>query len=381
MSERHYDIAVIGGGPAGSTAAIYSARMGFRTCLVEKKSFPRETICGEFLSREVLQILNELQLAKQFQSLGPNPLTAFRYCPEHSRSFTSEFAFTAYGMKRGTFDSFLLNTARSAGVTVYQPAAVESVYRREAQYDLVVADSEGRKHLTARHVIAAYGKFSLLDKSLHRNFLQHKSRLNGIKIHFPTKYLRHFSNHEIHIFTARNMYCGVNVVNDDTATLCFLERRFRDDVPPRARVVELLRSNRHFAALVSSDFESAIEAFPIYGAGNVFFGKKSFVEKGILMVGDAAHVIAPLAGDGIGMAMQSAKMISTVLDESRRNNLGDEAMNRLYSTMWKSFFRQRIRFALMIQHALFSRWGKRAGTQILSTFPHMLSSLIEYTRG
>ncbi len=381
MSEPDYDIAVIGGGPAGSTAAIYTARMGFRTCLIEKKSFPREILCGEFLSREVIEILEELQLTEQFQSLRPNPLTAFRYCPDHSHPFTSEFRFTAYGMKRGTFDSFLLDNARSAGVTVYQPAAVESVCRKEAQYDLVVADSEGEKHLTAHHVIAAYGKFSPLDKNFHRDFLQHKSRLNGVKLHFPTKYLRNFSNNEIHIFTARSMYCGVNVVNDNTATLCFLERRFKDGVPPRARIVELLRCNPHFAALVSSDFESVIETFPIYGAGNVFFGKKSFVENGIFMIGDAAHVIAPLAGDGIGMAMQSAKMISTVLDQNRQNSLSEEATEKLYSTMWKLYFQRRLRFALMIQHALFSRWGKRAGTQILSTFPHMLSSLIEYTRG
>ncbi|MDE3058121.1 MAG: NAD(P)/FAD-dependent oxidoreductase [Bacteroidota bacterium] len=381
MNEPDYDIAIIGGGPAGSTAAIYAARMGFRTCLIEKKSFPREILCGEFLSREIIEILEELQLIQQFQSLGPNPLTAFRYCPEHSHSFTSEFRFTAYGMKRGTFDTFLLDNARNAGAVVFQPAAVESVCRKEAQYDLVVSSSKGQQHLTARRVIAAYGKFSLLDRSLHRNFLQHKSRLNGVKLHFPIKYLRNFLSNEIHIFTARNMYCGVNVVNDNTATLCFLERRFKDDVPPRARIVELLRRNPHFAALVSSDFESAIETFPIYGAGNVFFGKKSFVENGIFMIGDAAHVIAPLAGDGIGMAMQSAKMISTVLDQSRRNSLSEEATEKLYSTMWKLYFQRRLRFALMIQHALFSRWGKNAGTQILSTFPHMLSSLIEYTRG
>ncbi len=58
--EFQYDVAVIGGGPAGSTAALYLSRKGFRTCIIEKHLFPRETLCGEFLSGEVIRIIEKI---------------------------------------------------------------------------------------------------------------------------------------------------------------------------------------------------------------------------------------------------------------------------------------------------------------------------------
>ena len=381
MREPPYDAAIIGGGPAGATAAIHLARLGFRTCVVERRAFPRETLCGEFLSREVLQILDALGLAEYFRSLRPNPLTAFRYCPERTRSFSSTFRFPAYGMKRGAFDAFLLDHARDAGATIYQPATVERVLREGPQYDLLITIPEGRRHLTARRVIAAYGKSNPLDKALQRDFLRRKSRLNGVKFHVPRRCLNVFPEHEIQIFTSRNAYCGVNAVNDDTATVCFLERRSEGDPPPRTRIAELRHSNPHFARLVTPDFESAMDDAPIYGAGNIFFGEKRVVEDGIFMVGDAARVIAPLAGDGIGMAMQSGKIVSTVFDETRKNHLSEQAMDRLYSTTWRSFFQRRLQLAGTIQHVLFSRYGRGIGSSILSAFPATLSSLIEHTRG
>jgi menaquinone-9 beta-reductase len=84
MNESRYDIAIVGAGPAGSTAALYLARMNFRVCVIEKMPFPRETLCGEFLSREVTRILGDLHLNEGFLSLQPNPLTSFRFCTEYS---------------------------------------------------------------------------------------------------------------------------------------------------------------------------------------------------------------------------------------------------------------------------------------------------------
>ena len=56
------DVAIVGGGPAGSATALYLRRRGYDVCLFEKKGFPRETVCGEFLSNEVTESLTELGL-------------------------------------------------------------------------------------------------------------------------------------------------------------------------------------------------------------------------------------------------------------------------------------------------------------------------------
>jgi menaquinone-9 beta-reductase len=381
MIEQPYDIAVIGAGPAGSTAANYLARAKFRTCIIERKSFPRETVCGEFLSGEVVEILQELNLFRQFRSLRPNTLTAFRYCTENSSSYSTSLPFIAYAMKRGTFDAFLLDNARKAGVEVYQPATVEQVTIIGEQYQITLNVDGKQKQLVSRYVIGAYGKSSPLDKTLRRNFIGCKSRLNGVKFHIPKKVLQNIPEHEIQIYTGRDMYCGVNAVDDETVTVCFLERHLPDGATARERLIELTKLNKRFGELVSDNFEASIESFPFYGAGDIYFGKKNLVENGIFMIGDASRVIAPLAGDGIGMAMQSAKVVASVIEEGRKKMLNNKTLTGIYQTKWNVHFRRRLYVAQKIQKLLLSQLGKKVSEALLSGFPSILSAAIEHTRG
>ncbi len=381
MSEIQYDIAVIGAGPAGSTAANYLARSGFRTCVIERKSFPRETVCGEFLSGEVAEVLHELNIFKQFQSLQPNTLTAFRYSPEHAHSYTSVLPFTAYTMKRGKFDAFLLDNARKAGAEVYQPATVEQVVKNGEMYQIAVNTEGKQKQITARNVIGAFGKNSPLDKTMLRDFLGSKSRLNGVKFHIPKKFIQNIIEHEIQIFTLPDMYCGVNAVDNETVTVSFLERHAAGGATARERLIELIKKNKHFHEIVSGDFETSIESFPFYGAGDIYFGKKNIIENGIFMIGDASRVIAPLAGDGISLAMQSAKVLASVIREGRRKELNNETLASIYHSKWNLHFRQRLYIAQKIQIMLLSQFGKKASRVLLDGFPSLLSVAIEHTRG
>jgi flavin-dependent dehydrogenase len=77
MKAIEYDIAIIGGGPAGSAAGLYLSSAGFNTCLIERKKFPREVLCGEFLSGEVSLLLKELNLFEKFLSLNPVKISRF----------------------------------------------------------------------------------------------------------------------------------------------------------------------------------------------------------------------------------------------------------------------------------------------------------------
>jgi flavin-dependent dehydrogenase len=374
-----YDIAVIGGGPAGSTAALYLARAGYRVCIIEKRPFPRETLCGEFLSREGLQILEELQLTRPFMDLQPNSLTSFRYYSDYDYTFSTELKFPAYGIKRGMFDHFVLESARKAGAIICQPAAVRHVRRKGEWHELALANGSGC--LAARHVIGAFGKHALPGISRRRELQKNGIRLNGVKFHIPRKYLRNVPAHEIQIYTAPGMYCGVNVVSEDTVTVCFLEQRVPRDGTPRSRILELLKTNGHFARAISDDFEKSVGSFPVYGAGNIYFGVKDLVQDGIIMIGDAARVIAPLAGDGISMAMQSAQLAAGVLSEGMRLSMSDEAIFKQYSEQWNAEFQGRLRIAMGIQRMVFSDIGRITGAFAMSKLPFLLSRAIEYTRG
>ncbi|MEK6552371.1 MAG: FAD-dependent oxidoreductase, partial [Bacteroidota bacterium] len=94
-----YDAAIIGGGPAGSTAALYLNDLGFNVCLIEKKNFPRETLCGEFLSKEVIDSLKNLNLFDGFLKLNPNPITNFKFYNDSNDPIETKLKFPAYGIK------------------------------------------------------------------------------------------------------------------------------------------------------------------------------------------------------------------------------------------------------------------------------------------
>src|SRR3990170_4438890 len=286
-----HEITIIGGGPSGSTAAIYLANFGFDVCLIEKKIFPREILCGEFLSREVVKNLKELNLFNHFLKLKPNPISSFAMFYDN----------------------------KEKGVKVYQPFEVSEIIKEGNCYKLRLKSSvHSTQMINSRYVIAAYGKRNHLDAKLKRKFVSYKSNLDGIKYHVNKKFLRNVNDNQIQIYTSDGIYCGVNSVNDEEVTVCFLEDRANISRSPAQSFERLTNSNSAFESLFSSEIENIFLSNRVYGSGNIFFGKRNKVENGIFMIGDAAQVIAPLAGDGISMAMDSAKLLANLFKDKKQ---------------------------------------------------------------
>jgi len=381
VAESVIDVVVIGGGPAGAMASLSLAQSGYSVCLVERRAFPRETLCGEFLSHEVIGIIRDLGIEREFLLLGPTPITKFAVCPDRGPMLSESLGFTAYGLKRGAFDQFLLNAAVKHGVHILQPADAETIIRRGNGFEIQCRLNDATRTLQSRWCIGAYGKASPLDKRLHRSFAGTRTQLNGIKFHVTSAALVGMNADEIRIFTGPDMYCGINHVDSGTAAICFLERRTWEDVSPRARLRELAAANKHFADVVGGQAMSAIDDAPIYGTGNIYFGKRNVVEDGIFMVGDAAHVISPLAGDGIGMALQGAQLLGTLFREHRHSGRAATTLEVEYRNRWQQTFTSRLRAAAALQRIMLSTPLRRLGTTLLSLSPSLLRVAISMTRG
>lgn len=376
-----YEIGIIGGGPAGSTAASYLADYGFDVCLFEKKTFPRETLCGEFLSSEVIYFLKEMNLYEDFLSLNPNKISSFRIYDESCRNVGSNLNFDAYGLRRSKFDKLLLCNSIKKGVKVFQPAEVIEITRHEKYYQLKIINEEHQEiFINTGYLIAAYGKQNLLDAALSRKFVSYKSRLNGIKFHLNKNKLKNFTEDEIQLYAADNIYCGVNAVDNDLITFCFLEDRKQEQSPPRLQLIDLQKKNKIFEELFAESDTNLFTDIPIYGTGNIYFGNRKPVENGIFMIGDSAGVIAPLAGDGIGIAIESGKLIADLFSKKRKENSSDETLYTLYNSKWNKSFLKRIKTAKIIQSLILKKKGRRAGALILKLFPSLLPYLVNSTR-
>lgn len=381
MIEQTTDIFIIGGGPAGSTSALYLSQLGFDITLIEKKTFPREALCGEFLSKEVTDILKELNIFNDFLSLKPNKLKSFRAVDDSGIELKSGLNFEAYAMKRSVFDSFLLEKVKGRNVKVIQPAEVISTIKTDSEFISEIKDTSGQIiQFKSKLVIAAYGKQNILDKKIQRNFVNKKTNLNGVKFHLPINLLNDSFRDEIRIYTDDKLYCGINQVSETEMTVCFLENRKQSKIPSRERLIEVIKSNKHFQKVFTEEAIDYIKTVNVYGTGNIFFGKKEVVENGIIMIGDAARVISPLAGDGIGMAMESARLLYEILS---KHNLEETNREKIYSTYKKHYekvFSKRLRIAKIIQGIILNNRSRKLGFGFANKYPSLLPYLIKFTR-
>jgi flavin-dependent dehydrogenase len=382
MPNFNNEVTIIGGGPAGSIAAINLSDLGFDVCLIEKKSFPRETLCGEFLSKEVVLNLKQLGLYDEFISLNPNPINRFRLINNDGKEISTKLIFTAFGLRRSVFDNFLLGAAKRKGIKVMQPEEVKMIKREDDAFILYVKDINANKvSIKSKYVIAAYGKHNILDKSLNRSFANIKSSLNGVKYHFDSMLLNEFNKEEISIYLANSIYCGVNAVDAGKVTICFLEKRNNKEITSRENLLKFISETEKFNKIFKPGYEELIMSNPVWGTGDIFFGKRKAVENGIFMIGDAAGVIAPITGDGIGMAFQSAGIISQVLLDIRCGNRSIQDAEEIYQIKWNSLFKSRLQSSHIIQSVIMKNFGRMLGVNLLNKFPQILPYFINITRG
>ncbi len=380
MNKSTFDIAIVGGGPAGSSAAFYLSKLGFDVCIFEKKEFPRETICGEFFSHEVIAFLKEVGLFNSFLQLKPNLINRIEVCDENSVLKTN-LNFTAYSMKRGKFDMLLLNQASNHCAKVFQPADVKFLEKETTNgYSIFFEFDKKLLKVNAKEVIAAYGKRSVLDKRLNRKFIEKESGINGVKFHIRRERIPFYNQNTISIFIADNIYCGVNCVDDGMITICFLKNDSVRKISARENILNLCRQNKFFSKLLQEISEEEFDNTKLYGAGNIHFGGKEIVHNGIFMIGDAAKVIAPLVGDGIGCAVQSAKLLSEVINEKKKKNLTKTLAGEIYKNEWHKLFNKRFLMANIIQHIIFNKKYRKASVKLINTFQRSLNQLVKMTR-
>jgi menaquinone-9 beta-reductase len=254
---------------------------------------------------------------------------------------------------------------------------VKSVSSRNGQF-IIDTDNSGQPQVSSKILIGAFGKTSGLNKILNRDFEGVKSPYNGVKLHLEEKYFKDYPKNEIHIYTGPGIYCGINKVNGNSVTVCFLDKRNSSDSSVKEKLISLRKVNKEFNRILTCEADEEILKAKVYGTGNIYFGSKQLVENGIFMAGDSAGVIAPLAGDGIGMAMESAKILADLLIKSPGENLS--FLTGEYSRRWKRHFKRRLLIAGIIQNGMFNKILLNTGMKLLNIYPRSINKLIDYTR-
>ena len=132
-----YDVLIVGGGPAGTSAAIRLARGGARVLLLEKERFPRHKLCGEFISPECAAHFTELGVADDMLAAGGVALRETVFYGRGGRSVKVPSAWfggtgAAWGLSRAAMDERLLQRAQEVGVEVWEATAATGLLQESA---------------------------------------------------------------------------------------------------------------------------------------------------------------------------------------------------------------------------------------------------------
>jgi flavin-dependent dehydrogenase len=336
-----YDLAVVGGGPAGAAAAWAARRAGLRVVLLECDSFPRDRVCGEFLSPEILPTLAEAIPP----TLAEAPAIArVEFVSPRGLRRGFDLRTPARGLSRRRLDAALwqaalaagaegLSGARVTGISPDGPVNGESANRRPPNtFTRVQFETAGeQRSVSARHVVVAAGRWwnisglrgpiasfgserdatTCADPGQAPAPRTLRFRWTGVKAHFSASPGTLAGPLEMHYFTGG--YCGLCRVEGGAINACCLIRheiagRLSDsrDFAPWIAGVSRHAALRERLRALSQCSPTVVTTVPL-------LGHRSAAEGGCLFAGDASGFLDPAAGDGLARAIGSGTLAAGII--------------------------------------------------------------------
>ncbi|MEP4532288.1 MAG: NAD(P)/FAD-dependent oxidoreductase [Cyclobacteriaceae bacterium] len=366
------DVIVVGGGLAGLVSSILLSRSGLSVTLIEKNQYPFHRVCGEYISNEVIPFLEKHDLfPAEFE---PAAIDELELSATNGSSFYEKLNLGGFGISRYSFDYWLSQKAKEARVTLMENTTVDSLAFKEELFSVVLKSGET---LQSKIVIGAHGKRSKLDRSLNRSFILHKSPYVAVKHHIKAD----LPHNRISLHNFRGGYCGVSMVENERLNLCYLAHR--DAFKKHGNVDKFEKEVLCKNPQLKSVFDHAEFLFdkPLV-INEINFDKQEPVHNHILMCGDSAGMITPLCGNGMAMAIHSAKILSELIIESLQNETFDRAaLEQKYATAWHSQFATRLWSGRKIQKLFGTGSGSAMGVFLGKAIKPVSRFLISKTHG
>ena len=321
------DVAIIGGGPAGSTAATLLARRGYKVVVLEKAHHPRFHI-GESLLPMNLPVFERLGVLEKVRAMGVYKAGA-DFEADNARGYNT-YAFSrvvgespphAFQVWRQDFDQMLFEHARESGADGregHEVVQVEQIGSRESCLD--VRSDDGRSYkLSARYVVDASGRDALLSrrKKLKRKNPEHQSA--AIFGHFHNATYRPGEDAgNISIYSFAHGWMWMIPLPDgvmSVGAVCRPDYLKQRRGSPAEFLLETLRSN---PALWERVRQAELIGDEVRVTGNYSYDSGRMGGPGWLLIGDAFAFLDPVFSSGVYLAMSGAENAVAVVDQALR---------------------------------------------------------------
>lgn len=365
-----FDLAIIGGGPAGCAAALTAAELGHQVLVIEQGRFPRQKVCGEFVSAEALDLLAKL-LAPGFEHLiFDTPAVDRVRIFAQGAVVESKIEPPARSIARIDLDAALWRSCALKGIELREESSVSGI-EGTGPFDLAIQGTSVR----AKAVVNASGRWSRFTSPRVRA-ASDKRRSIGLKAHFRTSETAPAPSVDLYFFDGG--YCGVQPVRASAhgphgwVNACAMVRA---ETATRIEEVfgrhpELSRRSRSWERMTD-----AVSTSPL------IFAEAEPVARGLLHAGDAAMFVDPFVGDGISLALRSGASASECLSRFLRRECSLEDAGAEYARRYRQNF-GRVFWASRTLRRLLG-WPepiRRPALKLLAKFPAISRQLVKMTR-
>ena len=409
LLNMEYEVVIVGGGPAGTSAAIRLARSGVRVLVLESKHMPRHKLCGEFIAPECYPTLDRLGVKDQVLAEG-SQISKVSLAASSGRQISAEIGGIsdevgfATGLSRARFDQILFDRAREVGATCIEGFAVKRCLFDERVPYGVEAFSllDGRTHrFHADVVVDASGRNSRLTVGQsERKGGRRGSRLYAFKSHLKRV---DAIRDQVELYFFRNGYGGLSRVEDGVVNLCFIANE-RTVKQAGGDFAEILNRTVMQNPLGRKRLAAAEVAGKWHSTGPLTFGARRLSRDGMIAVGDATGMIDPFTGTGVQIALRTGEMAADAVISAFSCEGGDVETEAIaapsdrfspadsnrgtmlrrvldsYRRYYDQEFRGRMAASRLLRSAAFSPLVANALAVMLARMPRLTARILRATR-
>ncbi|NPA51545.1 MAG: NAD(P)/FAD-dependent oxidoreductase [Aquificae bacterium] len=324
-----FDVVIIGGGPAGSTAGIVLADFGFDVLILDKSRFPRDKLCGGALTYKTELLLKQLKI-EDYHNIIDYKTDQYSILWKKERLFEGYSKYKFSFVKRREYDYFLLKKAKQRGVKVLENEKVVDI-----DFDKNQIKTLSGRTFRYKYLIGADGVYSVVRKLMEKRSIIKKQNwkenlANAIEIYIDKKFLK-------------------DKITKPQIIFGYVKWGYSWIFPNKDRVVVgiggLISKNKN---LVDNFYSFLYDFAPDYKSDRLMghpipFG--NFIEepvfKNVLLVGDAGGITNPASGEGIYSAQKSAQLASLAIYEAehQKGSLKELYPKYLSNSLYKEFYR------------------------------------------